>query len=185
MFDRLKADIRTALTKDPAATSAIEVALTYPGLHAIWAYRIAHWLWTSNRTLLARLISHIARFLTGVEIHPAAGIGERVFIDHGMGVVIGETAEIGDDVLLYHGVTLGGTSMRREKRHPTVEDGATIGADASIIGPITVGENASVGAGAVVVDSVAPETTVVGNPAEPVDATGIASPSPDPVIADG
>jgi len=185
MFDRLKADIRTALAKDPAATSATEVVLTYPGLHAIWAYRIAHWLWTGDRKLLARLVSHITRFLTGVEIHPAAEIGERVFIDHGMGIVIGETAEIGDDVLLYHGVTLGGTSMRREKRHPTVEDGATIGADASIMGPITVGEKASVGAGAVVVDDVAPETTVVGNPAKPVGAAGVASPSPDPVIADG
>ncbi|EMA22707.1 serine O-acetyltransferase [Haloarcula amylolytica] len=185
MFDRLKADIRTALAKDPAATSAVEVALTYPGLHAIWAYRVAHWLWANDRTLLARLVSHVTRFLTGVEIHPAADIGERVFIDHGMGIVIGETAEIGDDVLLYHGVTLGGTSMRREKRHPTVEDGATIGADASIIGPITVGEDASVGAGAVVVDDVAPDTTVVGNPAEPVGAAGVASPPPDPIIADG
>jgi serine O-acetyltransferase len=185
MFDRLKADIRTALAKDPAATSALEVALTYPGLHAIWAYRVAHWLWTTDRTLLARLLSHLARFLTGVEIHPAAAVGERVFIDHGMGVVIGETAEIGDDVLLYHGVTLGGTSMRREKRHPTVEDGATLGADASIMGPITVGENAAVGAGAVVVDDVPPETTVVGNPAKPVGAAGATSSSPDPVIADG
>ncbi|WP_336339268.1 serine O-acetyltransferase [Haloarcula brevis] len=185
MFDRLKADIRTALAKDPAATSALEVALTYPGLHAVWAHRVAHWLWTGDRTLLARLLSHLARFLTGVEIHPAAAVGERVFIDHGMGVVVGETAEIGDDVLLYHGVTLGGTSMRREKRHPTVEDGATLGADASIMGPITVGENASVGAGAVVVDDVPPETTVVGNPAKPVGAAGTASPGPDPAIADG
>lgn len=185
MFDRLKADIRTALAKDPAATSATEVLLTYPGLHAIWAYRIAHWLWGHDRTMLARLVSHVTRFLTGVEIHPAAKLGERVFIDHGMGIVVGETAEIGDDVLLYHGVTLGGTSMRREKRHPTVEDGVTVGADASIMGPITVGENASVGAGAVVVDDVPPETTVVGNPAEPVGAAGVASPNPDPVIADG
>jgi len=146
MFDRLKADIHTALAKDPAATSATEVVLTHPGLHAIWAYRVAHWLWGHDRQLLARLVSHITRFLTGVEIHPAAEIGEHVFIDHGMSIVIGETAEIGDDMLLYHGVTLGGTSMRREKRHPTVEDGATIGADASIMGPITVGENAFVGA---------------------------------------
>ncbi|MFB6222930.1 MAG: serine O-acetyltransferase [Haloarcula sp.] len=185
MFDRLKADIRTALAKDPAATSATEVVLTYPGLHAIWAYRLAHWLWTHDQTLFARLVSHVTRFLTGVEIHPAAEIGERVFIDHGMGIVIGETAEIGDDVLLYHGVTLGGTSMHREKRHPTLEDGVTVGADASVMGPITVGQNASVGASAVVVDDVAPETTVVGNPAEPVGAAGVASPSPDPVIADG
>ncbi|WP_423998664.1 serine O-acetyltransferase [Haloarcula salina] len=184
MFDRLNDDVRTALAKDPAATSALEVVLTYPGLHAIWAYRVAHWLWERDATLLARLLSHLTRFLTGVEIHPAAEIGERFFIDHGMGVVIGETAEIGDDVLLYHGVTLGGASMRREKRHPTLEDGVTVGAGASLVGPITVGEKAAVGAGAVVVDDVAPETTVVGNPAEPADEA-VGSERPDPIIADG
>ncbi|MBV0903347.1 serine O-acetyltransferase [Haloarcula salina] len=185
MFDRLKDDVRTALAKDPAATSALEVVLTYPGLHAIWAYRVAHWLWEGDHRLAARLLSHLTRFLTGVEIHPAADIGERFFIDHGMGVVIGETAEIGDDVLLYHGVTLGGASMRREKRHPTLEDGVTVGAAASLVGPITVGENAAVGAGAVVVDDVAPDTTVIGNPAEPTDEDDAAPERPDPIIADG
>ena len=168
MFDTLREDIRTALAKDPAATSATEVLLTYPGLHAVWLYRLAHRLWGSDHELAARLAAHVARLLTGVEIHPAADIGERLFIDHGMGTVVGETAEIGDDVLLYHGVTLGGKSMRREKRHPTLADGVTVGADATLVGPISVGENATVGAGAVVVDDVPPETTVVGNPARPV-----------------
>jgi len=185
MFDRLKADVRTALAKDPAATSALEVVLTYPGLHAIWAYRVAHWLWEGDHRLAARLLSHLTRFLTGVEIHPGAEIGERFFIDHGMGVVVGETAEIGDDVLMYHGVTLGGASMRREKRHPTLEDGVTVGASATLVGPITVGENAAVGAGAVVVDDVAPDATVIGNPAEPADEADAGPERPDPVIADG
>jgi len=166
MFDRIREDVRTARAKDPAATGSLEVLLTYPGLHAIWLYRIAHWLHEKGFGLTARLLSHVARFLTGVEIHPAAEIGDRFFIDHGMGTVIGETAEIGDDVLLYHGVTLGGKSMRRKKRHPTLEDGVTIGADATLLGDITIGENASVGAGAVVLSDVPSERTVTGNPAE-------------------
>jgi serine O-acetyltransferase len=169
MFDRIHEDVRTALARDPAASSALEVFLTYPGLHALWLYRVANTLHEYEFSLLARLVSHVARFLTGVEIHPGAAIGRRCFIDHGMGTVIGETAEIGDDVHMFHGVTLGGTSSRPEKRHPTLEDGVTIGADATLIGNITVGENATVGAGAVVVDDVPPETTVVGNPAKPTD----------------
>lgn len=179
----LRDDIRTALAKDPAATSATEVVLTYPGVHAVWLYRLAHWLWASDYALVARLVSHLARLLTGVEIHPGADVGNRLFIDHGMGTVVGETADIGDDVLLYHGVTLGGKSMRRKKRHPTLEDGVTVGADATLVGPITIGENATVGAGAVVVEDVPPGTTVVGNPATPVaddtDVTARTSPSTD------
>jgi serine O-acetyltransferase len=169
MLDTLRDDIRTALAKDPAATSAFEVVLTYPGLHAVWLYRIAHWLFQAGFPLPARILSHVTRLLTGVEIHPAATIGERLFVDHGMGVVVGETAEIGDDVLLYHGVTLGGASMRREKRHPTLGDDVTVGANATLIGPITVGDGATVGAGAVVVDDVPPGKTVAGNPAKPVE----------------
>jgi len=173
MFDRLDnirkhvvEDVRTALAKDPAAKSALEVALLYPGLHAIWLYRIAHHLWTGDHRLTARALSEVARFLTGVEIHPAATIGRRLFVDHGQGVVIGETAEIGDDVLMYHGVTLGGDSMRREKRHPTVEDCATLGANATLLGDITVGEGATVGAGSVVTEDVPAGATAKGVPAE-------------------
>jgi serine O-acetyltransferase len=169
MLDTLRDDIRTAMAKDPAATSAAEIVLTYPGLHAVWLYRLAHVLWAHDHTFAARLLSHLARWLTGVEIHPGATVGDRLFIDHGMGTVVGETAEIGDDVLMYHGVTLGGKSMQRKKRHPTLEDGVTIGADATLLGPVTIGENATVGAGAVVVDDVPPGATVVGNPARPVD----------------
>lgn len=159
---RLVEDIRAAQAKDPAARGKLEVALTYPGLHALWMYRLAHTMWVAGAHLPARLLSHVARVLTGVEIHPAATIGRRVFIDHGMGVVVGETAEIGDDVLLYHGVTLGGNSMRREKRHPTIEDDAVIGANATLIGALTVGEGARVGAGAVVTDDVPAGATAVG-----------------------
>ncbi|MFB6083330.1 MAG: serine O-acetyltransferase [Halorientalis sp.] len=173
MFDRLDnirkhvvEDVRTALAKDPAAKSALEVALLYPGLHAVWCYRIAHYLWTGDHRLVARALSEVARFCTGVEIHPAATIGRRLFIDHGQGVVIGETAEIGDDVLMYHGVTLGGNSMRREKRHPTVEDCATVGANATLLGDIAIGEGATVGAGSVVTESVPPGATARGVPAE-------------------
>jgi serine O-acetyltransferase len=140
-------------------------------VHAVWGYRIANRLWERDYRFTARFLSQFVRFLTGVEIHPAAEVGRRLFIDHGAGVVIGETAEIGDDALLYHGVTLGGDSMRREKRHPTIEDGVTVGANATLLGDITVGEAASVGAGSVVVDDVAPNATVVGVPAEPVGDT--------------
>ncbi|WP_135662414.1 serine O-acetyltransferase [Halorhabdus rudnickae] len=169
MLKQICEDVRTAKAKDPAAQGTAEVLLTYPGLHAIWCYRIAHALWGNGFKLTARLLSHLARLLTGIEIHPAAEIGDRLFIDHGIGVVIGETAVIGDDVLMYHGVTLGGNSMRREKRHPTVEDGATLGVGASLIGNITVGRKATVGAGATVIEDVPAETTVAGVPAEPID----------------
>ena len=172
LIDRITEDVRTALAKDPAATSAVTVALLYPGLHAVWGYRIAHALWERGFTFTARLLSQVVRALTGVEIHPAAEVGRRLFIDHGAAVVVGETAAIGDDVLMYHGVTLGGDSMRREKRHPTLEDGVTVGANATLVGDITVGEEATVGAGSVVVEAVPPETTVAGAPAEPVDGTG-------------
>ncbi|WP_276250771.1 serine O-acetyltransferase [Haloarcula rara] len=186
MFETLRDDVRTALAKDPAASSATAVALTYPGLHAIWLYRLAHALWASDHDFAARLVSHLSRLLTGVEIHPGAEVGNRLFIDHGMATVIGETAVVGDDVLLYHGVTLGGKSMRREKRHPTLEDGVTIGANATLIGPVTIGENATVGAGAVVVDDVSPETTVVGNPARPIDReNGDVDEEHSPAVTDG
>ena len=161
--------MRTALAKDPAATSAATVALLYSGLHAVWGYRIADALWLRDFRFSARFLSQFVRFLTGVEIHPAAEIGRRLFIDHGAAVVIGETAEIGDDVLLYHSVTLGGDSMRREKRHPTLEDGVTVGANATLLGDITIEENAAVGAGSVVVEDVKPGVTVAGVPAEPIE----------------
>ncbi|WP_160133434.1 serine O-acetyltransferase EpsC [Halococcus salsus] len=163
---RIREDIETALAKDPAAKSALEVVLAYPGLHALWAHRLGHAAWERDFHLTARLISHLARFLTGVEIHPGADIGRRCFIDHGAGVVVGETTDIGDDVMLYQGVTLGGDSLADEKRHPTLEDGATIGANATLLGPIVIGENASVGAGSVVLESVPPNCTAVGNPAK-------------------
>ncbi|MCO8243475.1 serine O-acetyltransferase EpsC [Haladaptatus sp. AB643] len=166
MIDRLKEDVQTAMRKDPAARHPLEVALAYPGLHAIWLHRIAHAVWSADHFIIARLISHLSRFLTGIEIHPGASIGRRFFIDHGAGVVIGETAEIGDDVMLYHGVTLGGDSMEREKRHPTVEDGVTIGTGATVLGPITIGKEANIGAGAVVLNSIPPHCTAIGNPAE-------------------
>ena len=169
MLTQIREDVRTAKAKDPAAQGTAEVILTYPGLHAVWIYRVAHALWDEGFTLTARLLSHLARLLTGIEIHPAAEIGDRLFIDHGMGVVIGETAEIGDDVLMYHGVTLGGNSMRREKRHPTIEDGATLGVGSSLIGNITIGENATIGAGSTVIEDVPPDTTVAGVPADPID----------------
>ncbi|WP_324662161.1 serine O-acetyltransferase [Haloarcula sediminis] len=185
MFETLRDDVRTALAKDPAATSVAAVVLTYPGLHAVWLYRFAHALWVRNYEFAARLVAHAGRFLTGVEIHPGADVGDRLFIDHGMATVVGETSVIGDDVLLYHGVTLGGKSMRREKRHPTLEDGVTVGANATLIGPVTVGENATVGAGAVVVDDVPPETTVVGNPARPLDERDAEAEERQAAVTDG
>lgn len=166
MLDRVREDVQTAIEKDPAVKSIPEVVLCYPGLHAIWLYRIAHWLWERDALLSARLLSQITRALTGVEIHPGADIGRRFFIDHGAGVVIGETAEIGDDVMMYHGVTLGGDSLEPTKRHPTVEDEATIGAGATLLGPIIIGRGANVGAGSVVLDPVPPRCTVIGVPAK-------------------
>ncbi len=166
MFERVREDIRTAKAKDPAAKGTLEILLTYPGVHAIWLHRIAHSIWSAGFVLLARVLSHVSRFLTGVEIHPGAEIGRRFFIDPGAGVVIGETAEIGDDVMVYHGVTLGGDSLEDEKRHPTLESGVTVGAGSTLLGPIVVGAGASVGAGSVVLDSVPKNCTVVGNPAK-------------------
>jgi serine O-acetyltransferase len=161
---RIQEDLDAAMREDPAATSKVLVALTYPGVHAIWVYRLCHKMWVSNLVLRppARIISQFARFLTGVEIHPGATIGRRFFIDHGMGVVIGETAEIGDDVLMYHQVTLGGRSRGRFKRHPTIGDNVLLGAGSKIIGPITIGAGTKVGANALVVKDVPPNSIVTG-----------------------
>ena len=164
MFDSIREDIQVVFDRDPAARSAVEILLTYPGLHAILFHRINHWFWERKLFLLARVGSHLARFLTGVEIHPGATIGRRFFIDHGMGIVIGETAEIGDDCSIYHGVTLGGTTWNKGKRHPTLKAGVIIGAGAKVLGPLTLGENARVGSNAVVVKDVPAGATVVGIP---------------------
>ena len=164
MFKRIKEDIKTVFEKDPAAKNFVEVLLCYPGLHAIWLHRIAHWFYKKREFTIARIISHISRFLTGIEIHPGAKIGRRFFIDHGMGVVIGETTEIGDDVLLYQGVVLGGTSLEKKKRHPTLGNGVVVGAGAIVLGAVKIGENARVGAGSVVITDVPPNATVVGVP---------------------
>ncbi len=168
-FSRLHEDIQTALDCDPAARNPLEVVLAYPGLHAIWIYRVAHSMWTHRLKLPARLLSELGRWLTGVEIHPGATIGRRLFIDHGMGVVIGETSEIGDDVLIYQGVTLGGTSLNKEKRHPTIEEHVMISAGASVIGPVTIGRGSRIGAGAVVVSPAPPYSTIVGIPGKVVE----------------
>jgi len=164
MFKTMRDDIRSVFERDPAARNALEILVCYAGLHAIWGYRIAHWFWTRGLKLLARWISQTTRFFTGVEIHPGARIGARFFIDHGMGVVIGETSEIGNDVTLYHGVTLGGVSFQKGKRHPTIQDGVVIGAGAKILGPITVGACSRIGANAVVVRDVPGDSVVVGVP---------------------
>ena len=165
MFDHLKEDISIVFERDPAARSHIEVLTTYPGVHALLMHRLSHWLWGMHFYWLGRAFSHIGRFLTGIEIHPGATIGRRVFIDHGMGVVIGETAIIGDDCTLYHGVTLGGTSWNKGKRHPTLEQGVVIGAGAKVLGPIKIGKNAKIGSNAVVVKDVPENATAVGIPA--------------------
>ncbi len=164
VFDRIREDMGAISARDPAARSSLEILFCYPGLHALWFHRRSHWLWAHNRKFLARFLSHVARFLTGVEIHPGALVGRRVVIDHGMGVVIGETAEVGNDVLIYMGVVLGGTAFMNVKRHPTVEDGVILGSGAIILGPIRIGKGAKVGAGSVVVRSVPPFATVVGVP---------------------
>ncbi|MDR3300190.1 MAG: serine O-acetyltransferase [Candidatus Accumulibacter sp.] len=169
MFSRLREDVRSVFERDPASRTSWEVLTCYPGLHAVVMHRVAHWLWIHRWRWLGRFVSHLTRFFTGIEIHPGATIGRRFFIDHGMGVVIGETAAIGDDVTLYHGVTLGGTSWNKGKRHPTLESGVVIGAGAKVLGPITVGANAKVGSNAVVVKSVPPGATAVGNPARIID----------------
>jgi len=169
LIARMREDIAAVFQHDPAARTTVEIVLAYPGLHAIWFHRVAHWLWRHEVKLVARIVSEISRFITGIEIHPGATIGRRFFIDHGMGVVIGETAEIGDDVLMYQGVTLGGTSLKKEKRHPTIEDQVMISAGASVIGPVRIGTGSRIGAGAVVVTSAPPWSTIVGIPGKVIE----------------
>ncbi|HKM16865.1 MAG TPA: serine O-acetyltransferase [Limnochordia bacterium] len=172
IIDTIRKDIQAIKERDPAARNTLEIVLTYPGLHALEIHRIAHWLHRRKLKLLARIISHLNRFFTGIEIHPGAQIGRGVFIDHGMGVVIGETTVIKDNVTLYQGVVLGGTGKEKDKRHPTIEQGAVIASGAMVLGSFTVGENARVGAGAVVLNSVPPNSTVVGVPAKVVIRDG-------------
>jgi len=173
MLARVREDIRVVFERDPAARSVGEVLLCYPGLHAQWFYRVAHWLWGRRLFLLGRLVSHLGRFWTGIEIHPGTTIGRGFFIDHGMGIVIGETAEIGENVTLYHGVTLGGVSWRKEKRHPTVGDHVVVGAGAKVLGPITVGAHSRIGANSVVVKDVEANSVVVGVPGRVRRRTGL------------
>jgi serine O-acetyltransferase len=187
MFETIRKDIQVIFQRDPAARSVLEILLCYPGFHAMRFHHLAHWLWTRGAKVSARLVSHVSRALTGIEIHPGATIGEGFFIDHGMGVVIGETSEIGRNVTLYHGVTLGGTSWNKGKRHPTIEDNVIVGAGAAILGAIRVGENSKIGSGSVVNKDVPPNSTVVGIPGRVVfregnvynDPTGVAG-TPDP-----
>ncbi|MCM6764300.1 serine O-acetyltransferase [Rathayibacter sp. ZW T2_19] len=180
---RLREDVRTARRRDPAARSAAEVVLSYPGVHAVWLHRVAHRWWRSGLRLPARLLSQAARAATGVEIHPAATIGRRLFIDHGMGVVIGETARIGDDCMIYHGVTLGGRSSARERRHPSIGDRVVIGAGAVVLGPIALGSDVSVGANAVVVKDAPDGAVLVGIPARDLRAPGRGgAPLADPAL---
>ncbi|UVM22818.1 serine O-acetyltransferase [Pseudomonas wadenswilerensis] len=201
MFERLREDIQSVFHRDPAARNAFEVLTCYPGMHAIWLHRAAHALWRRDWKWLARLVSNFGRWLTGIEIHPGAKVGRRFFIDHGMGIVIGETAEIGDDVTLYQGVTLGGTTWNKGKRHPTLEDGVVVGAGAKVLGPFTVGAGAKIGSNAVVTKAVPAGATAVGIPgriivktdaevearrkamAEKIgfDAYGVSEDMPDPV----
>ena len=173
MFRTIKSDIQAVFENDPAARSVFEVVFTYSGLHAIWAHRIAHWFYVRKRYTIARMISQFSRFMTGIEIHPGAKIGKRLFIDHGMGVVIGETCEIGNDVVLYQGVTLGGTGKEKGKRHPTIGNNVVIGSGAKVLGSFTVGDNAKIGANAVVLSEVPPNSTVVGNPGRVVKLNGV------------
>jgi serine O-acetyltransferase len=200
MFNRIRDDIHAVFDRDPAARTTWEVLTCYPGLHAVWAHRVSHWLWTHGLKWLARLNSNFARWVTGIEIHPGANIGRRLFIDHGMGVVIGETAEIGDDCTLYHGVTLGGVSWNKGKRHPTLGNNVVVGAGAKVLGPFRVGDGARIGSNSVVVREVPAGATVVGMPARVVqeakapsekvvaiartlgfDAYGLTRDMPDPV----
>jgi serine O-acetyltransferase len=201
MFTRLKEDIASVFERDPAARNAFEVLTTYPGLHALLMHRLTHWLWNIGLCWIARFLSTFARWTTGIEIHPGASIGRRFFIDHGMGVVIGETAVIGDDCTLYHGVTLGGTSWQKGKRHPTLGNNVVVGAGAKVLGPIEIGDGARIGSNAVVLKAVPPGTTVVGVPGRLIaaasgatkarrseiaekmgfDAYGATSDAPDPV----
>ncbi|MDO6427552.1 MULTISPECIES: serine O-acetyltransferase [Thalassotalea] len=201
MFSRIKEDIQSVFDRDPAARTTFEVLTNYPGMHAIWIHRLSNKLWRNNWKLIARMLSTFSRWLTGVEIHPGAKLGRRFFIDHGMGVVIGETAEIGDDVTLYHGVTLGGTSWKAGKRHPTLGNNVVIGAGAQVLGPIRIGENGKVGSNSVVVKDLPDNATAVGIPGKIVnpnkngtdelrektaekfgfDAYAVSEDSPDPV----
>lgn len=201
MFEGIKEDIASVYHRDPAARNNFDVLTNYPGLHAIWMHRLSHRLWRNNWLWLGRAVSTFSRWLTGIEIHPGAKIGKRFFIDHGMGVVIGETAEIGNDVTLYHGVTLGGTSWNEGKRHPTLEDGVVVGAGAKVLGPITMAKNSKVGSNSVVVKDVPEEATVLGIPGRIVskspqqsgshrdkiaqkygfDAYAVSSDNPDPI----
>ncbi|SDA82742.1 serine O-acetyltransferase [Pseudomonas sp. NFPP33] len=201
MFERIREDIQGVFHRDPAARNAFEVVTCYPGLHAVWLHRVAHALWRSGWKWLARVVSNFGRWMTGIEIHPGAKIGRRFFIDHGMGIVIGETAEIGNDVTLYQGVTLGGTSWNKGKRHPTLEDGVVVGAGAKVLGPFTVGAGAKIGSNAVVTKAVPAGATAVGIPGKIIvksddeqeakrqamaekigfDAYGVGQDMPDPV----
>jgi len=201
MFERVREDIQSVFHRDPAARNAFEVVTCYPGLHAVWLHRVAHALWGAGWKWLARLVSNFGRWMTGIEIHPGAKIGRRFFIDHGMGIVIGETAEIGNDVTLYQGVTLGGTSWNKGKRHPTLEDGVVVGAGAKVLGPFTVGAGAKIGSNAVVTKAVPAGATAVGIPGRIIakvddeqeakrqamaeklgfDAYGVSQDMPDPV----
>lgn len=176
LFARLREDVQTVFAKDPAARSVFEILTCYPGLHAIWLHRVAHALWRRRLWWPARFLSHIARWLTGIEIHPGAQLGRRVFIDHGMGVVIGETAEVGNDVLIYKGVVLGGVSLARAKRHPTIGNGVVLGSNAIVLGPLEVGTGAQIGSGSVVVKPVPACATVVGVPGRVVKINGVACP---------
>ena len=179
MIQQIREDIQEALKKDPAARNVWEVLLCYPGVHAMMGYRVSHALWNKNFRLLARIVSYLARWFTGIEIHPAADIGRHFFIDHGAGVVIGETSRIGDNVFIYQGVTLGGLSMIRGKRHPTIQNNVVIGAGAHILGPVTVGKNAKIGAGSVVIQDVPEYCTVIGVPGRVV-FSGISAEQEDP-----
>jgi serine O-acetyltransferase len=201
MFERMQEDIQSVFHRDPAARNTLEVVTCYPGLHAVWLHRMAHALWVSGWKWLARVVSNFGRWLTGIEIHPGAKIGRRFFIDHGMGIVIGETAEIGNDVTLYQGVTLGGTSWNKGKRHPTLEDGVVVGAGAKVLGPFTVGAGAKIGSNAVVTKAVPAGATAIGIPGRVIvkvddeqkakrqaiaeklgfDAYGVSQDMPDPV----
>ncbi|MFQ5802104.1 MAG: serine O-acetyltransferase [Candidatus Methylomirabilales bacterium] len=164
MFETLQRDIQAARDRDPAVRGTLEILFCYPGVHALWLQRFAHWFWMRGFLFIGRFISHVNRFLTGIEIHPAARLGPGLFIDHGMGVVIGETTEVGENVTIYQGVTLGGTSLERKKRHPTIGDNVVIGAGAKILGPFRVGENSKIGSASVVVNEVPPNSVVVGVP---------------------
>ena len=164
VFETFRRDIQAARDRDPAVRSTLEILFCYPGVHALWLHRLAHWFWTRGFLFIGRFISHVSRFLTGIEIHPAARLGPGLFIDHGMGVVIGETTEVGENVTIYQGVTLGGTSLERKKRHPTIGNNVVIGAGAKILGPFMVGDNSKIGSASVVVKEVPPNSVVIGVP---------------------